>query len=204
MRSFLRRRALVAVAAAIALAAAGIAMADQGPGTTTLVSATFYANTIGKTQSQACAGANNNAYTVTDASYTGAASSADSRLTGPLTISVQSVYDSTTNVGSLTGELEIDGTSASQPSRFRAALTAVDVNGTVQGYLIGDAGRRAVHRELQLDLLGDRRLQLVELAGNDRIGQRNEHGDYHERLLHAHNNLAPSGAAALPRPVQAW
>jgi hypothetical protein len=139
MRSFLRRRVLVAVAAAIALAAAGIAMADQSPGTTTLVSATFYANTVGPTQSQSCTGANNNTYTVTDASYTGTASSADSRLTGPLTISVQSVYDSTTNVGSLTGGLEIDGTSASQPSRFRAALTAVDVNGTVQGYLIGDA-----------------------------------------------------------------
>ena len=144
MRSFLRRRVLVAVAAAIALAAAGIALADHGPGTTTLVSATFYANTVGASQSQACTGANNNAYTVTDASYTGTASSADSRLTGPLTISVQSVYDSTTNVGSLTGGLEIDGTSASQPSRFRAALTAVDVNGTVQGYLIGEAASGAL------------------------------------------------------------
>jgi hypothetical protein len=144
MRSFLRRRAPVTVAAAIALAVAGIALADHGPGTTTLVSATFYANTVGASQSQACTGANNNAYTVTDASYTGAASSADSRLTGPLTISVQSVYDSTTNVGTLTGDVEIDGTSASQPSHFRAALTAVDVNGTVQGYLIGEAASGAL------------------------------------------------------------
>jgi hypothetical protein len=139
MRSYLRRRALVAVAATTALVAAGIAIADPGPGTTTLVSAAFSANTVGPSQSQACTGANSNAYTVTDASYTGTASSADSRLAGPLTISVESVYDSTTNVGSLTGDVEIDGTAANQPSHFRAALTAVDVNGTVQGYLIGEA-----------------------------------------------------------------
>ena len=143
MKSFLHRRALVAVAAATALALAGIAIADPGPGTTTLVSATFYANTVGASQSQACTGANGNAYTVSDASYTGTASSADSRLAGPLTISAESVYDSTTNIGSLTGDVEIDGTSASQPSHFHAALTAVDVNGTVQGYLIGDAASGA-------------------------------------------------------------
>jgi hypothetical protein len=131
------RRVTIALAAALALAAAGIAIAGQGPATTTLVSATFSANAVADSRSEACTGANNNAYTITDAVYTGTASSGDTRLAGPLMIRVRSVYDSTTNIGSVVGELEIAGTSPSQPELFRATLSAVDVNGSLQGYLIG-------------------------------------------------------------------
>ena len=136
------RRATVVVAGALALAAAGIAIAGKGPPTTSLVSATFSANTVSASHSESCAGANNDAYTITDAVYTGTASSGDTRLSGPLLIRVRSVYDPTTNIGSLVGSLVIRGTS-SQPGVFRASLSAVDVNGTVQGYLVGSPGSGA-------------------------------------------------------------
>jgi hypothetical protein len=137
------RRATLAAAATLALAAAGIAIAGQGTATTSLVSATFVANTVAASHSETCTGANSDSYTITDAVYTGTASSGDTRLSGPLAIRVRSVYDSTTNIGSLVGELEINSTASGQSGLFRASLSAVDVNGTAQGYLIGAAGTDA-------------------------------------------------------------
>jgi hypothetical protein len=136
MRSSLRPRALVAVAAALGLVVAGIAIADPGPASTTLVSARFYADTLAHSNTHTCTGANNDQITLTDATFTGTASSGDTRLAGPVTIHVHSVYDTTTNIGTLIGDVRIAGTST-PPSQFHADLTAVDVNGTVQGWLGG-------------------------------------------------------------------
>jgi hypothetical protein len=135
------RRTLLASAAVAALAAAGIAIAGPGaPASTSLVSATFYANTLVRSHSDTCTpAAPADAYTSTDAVFSGAASSMDSRFVGPITIHVRSVYDSTKNVGSLKGDVDIQ-TSATPPGHFHARLTAVNVNGTVQGWLDGNLG----------------------------------------------------------------
>src|SRR5262245_47793113 len=101
------RRVLLASAAVIALAAAGVAIANHGaPATTTLVSATFSANTLVSSHTNTCTpAAPADAFTSTDAIFTGTATGAtDPRLNGPITIHVRSVYDSTKNVGSLKGD----------------------------------------------------------------------------------------------------
>jgi hypothetical protein len=137
-----RRRLLLAVATVTALAAAGIAIAGPGlSGSTSLVAASFYANTLVRSHTQTCTAMNNDAITITDATFTGSATSTDARLAGPVSIRVKSVYDSTTNAGSLTGEMQIAGTaSPPAPGHFYASLDAVDVNGNVQGFLAGALG----------------------------------------------------------------
>jgi hypothetical protein len=132
------RRTLLAGAAVIALAAAGIAIADSGsPASTTLVSATFFANTLVKSHTNTCTPASGDAFANTDAVFTGTASSSDPRLAGPITIHVKSAYDSTKNVGSLNGNAFITTTGA---GHFNAQLSAVNVNGAVQGWLNGRLG----------------------------------------------------------------
>ena len=133
------RRILLASAAVIALAAAGIAIAGPGgPASTSVVSATFYANTLVKSHSVTCTPPTpGDAYTTTDAVFTGAASSSDPRLAGPISIHVKSVYDTTKNVGSLKGNAEI---TTIPPGHFHGRLTAVNVNGVVQGWFNGNLG----------------------------------------------------------------
>ena len=134
------RRALLAGAAVIALAAAGIAIAGPGtPASTNLVSATFFANTLVRSQGETCTpAAPADAYTSTDVVFTGTASSSDSRLAGPITIHVRSAYDTTKNVGSLKGDVDVQ--TSGTPGHFHARLSAVNVNGTVQGWLDGSLG----------------------------------------------------------------
>ena len=70
---------------------------------------------------------------MTEATYTGTAASSDAHLNGPITVDVRSIYDATTNAGSLTGDVQINNSSTS----FEGRLTAVNVNGHVQGFLTG-------------------------------------------------------------------
>jgi hypothetical protein len=135
------RRVLLASAAVIALAAAGIAVADSGsPATFTLVSASFSANTLVKSQSETCTpAAPADAFTTTDAVFTGTASGAtDPRLNGPITIHVRSIYDTTKSMGTLQGDVTIQN--STPPGQFHARLSAVNANGNVQGWLDGRLG----------------------------------------------------------------
>jgi hypothetical protein len=134
---FSTRKAVLATAAVFALAVASLALAGPGPASTSAVSASFYANTLVRSHAQTCTGANNDSYQVTDAVFTGTAASTDSHLNGAATIHVRSVYDATTNLGSIDADVHI-GTSTAPPSQFHGHLEAVNVNGTVQGYLTGN------------------------------------------------------------------
>jgi hypothetical protein len=157
MRTFLQHRARrgrartwIAGGALVALAACGIAAADSALSGASLASATFYANTLsGSTNSQTCTASNSNTIQVTDATFTGTATSTtDPSLNGPLTIRVRSVYDSTTNAGWLTADFVVANSSATPPASFEGRLTAVNDNGTVQGLLRGGQGAG-------IDLLGN-------------------------------------------------
>jgi hypothetical protein len=137
MRRFFSRRVMLAGASALALVAAGIAVAGPAPSSMSLVSATFSTGAPTSSHSHTCAGANSAQITVTDATYTGTASSADSRLNGAITIHVHSVYDG--NQGTLTGDVRIDST-ATPVNHFHASLSAVDFANDVQGWISGHAG----------------------------------------------------------------
>jgi hypothetical protein len=147
MRKFLphatRRRTTVAAAFTIALVAAGAALAGNGvfSASSTAVSATFYANTAGTTNTQTCTASNGDSIDITNATFTGVATSTTASLNGPLSVSVRTVYDTKTAVGSLTGEITIGA--ASSPPGFRGRLEAIDANGTVQGFVQGNAGAGA-------------------------------------------------------------
>ena len=66
------RRMLLASAAVIALAAASIAIAGPGsPASTSLVSATFYTNALGKNHTETCTPTSGDTYTMFDGSFTG-------------------------------------------------------------------------------------------------------------------------------------
>jgi hypothetical protein len=144
----MRLRLLTTIAFA-ALVYAAIAVADPGPSSTSLVSATFFANTLTSSHTQTCTGAGGDAVAITHATFTGTASSSDARLTGPITVDVTSVYDSTKNAGSLTADLKVSPSSTPAPpappapGHVHAQLTAVNVNGTVQGSVMGDLGAGA-------------------------------------------------------------
>jgi hypothetical protein len=138
-----RLRLLTTIAFA-ALAYAAIAVAGPGPATTSPVTATFFANTLtnSHSQTQTCTAAGGDAYAITHATFTGTASSSDTRLAGPVTVDVISVYDSTKNLGWLNGDLRISPATPS-PGHVHAHLTAVNVNGNVQGSIWGDLGAGA-------------------------------------------------------------
>ena len=136
-----RRRGLFAGAAVIALVAASLAIAGPGPGSVTLASATpFTATTVSNSNTHTCTAGNGDPVNVTDALLTGASTAGDPHLAGAVSIHVHSVYDTKTNIGSLTGHVEIDTSSTAPPGQFHAKLEGVDVNGTVDGWLDGNAG----------------------------------------------------------------
>jgi hypothetical protein len=137
MRSFPGRRVMLAAASALALVAAGIAVAGPAPSSMSLVSATFSTGAPTSSHSHTCTAASGAQITVTDAIYTGTATSADTRLAGAITIHVHSVYDG--NQGTLTGDVRIDN-SSTPVSHFHASLNAVDVANNVQGWVSGHAG----------------------------------------------------------------
>ena len=127
----MRRRTGVLAAIALAtLAITGGALAFHGFSSGTLVSATFSANTVANSQTQTCTAANNDSIQITQATFTGTASSADTHLSGPVTIDATSVYDATTNAGTVSGELAIG-------SGFEGHFLTVNAHGTLQGMLTG-------------------------------------------------------------------
>jgi hypothetical protein len=128
-----RRAGLLAATLVAMLAITGGALAWHGGFSSgTLVSATFSANTVANSQSQTCTATNNDSIQVTEATYTGTATttSADTHLTGPVTIHATSVYDATTNAGTVSGDLTI-GTG------FEGRFLTVNNHGTLQGMLAG-------------------------------------------------------------------
>jgi hypothetical protein len=125
-----RRTGLLAAATLAMLVLTGGALAWHGSSSASLVSATFSANTVSKSQSQTCTAANNDSIQVTEATFSGTASSADVHLAGPLTIHATSVYDATTNAGTVWGDLVI-GTG------FQGHFMTVNAHGALQGLLTG-------------------------------------------------------------------
>jgi hypothetical protein len=126
-----RRKVTVAAAVAVTLVTAGTAFAFHGFSSASQVMATFSANTSANPQSQTCTAANNDSIQITEATFTGTAMSADTHLNGPITIDAKSVYDATTNAGTVTADVSTTG-------GFEGRLIAVNVKGQLQGFVVGE------------------------------------------------------------------
>jgi hypothetical protein len=129
-----QRRAWLAGAVVVALTVTGVAIAG-GPSATSPVSATFTATTVLEKTVQTCTGADGT-YEITHGTYSGTAVSTDPHLNGPIWIDVRSVYNTTKNLGWLSGKVHVEN--ATTGDRAHGNLSAVNVGGQLQGFLSGE------------------------------------------------------------------
>jgi hypothetical protein len=128
-----RGKAWFAGSAVVVLSVAGAAVAASSPASTSAVMATFTATSVANKNVQSCTGSDGN-YEFTQATYTGTSTSADPHLSGPITLDVSSVYNTSKNLGWVTADVQVASSTAGDSTN--AKLTAVDANGTVQGFLV--------------------------------------------------------------------
>lgn len=132
MRRFARIAGLVAALAVVGTA--GIALAGpSGSRTTKSVSATFTATTVKHSKTTTCTGSDGT-YAVTHATYTGSSTSSDPRLNGTLVVDVESVLNTSSNLGTLKGHFHIRNSSSGTAD---GSLTGVLSGGTLQGLATG-------------------------------------------------------------------
>jgi hypothetical protein len=130
------RRLIYALVAAVALAAAGLAIAGSGsPQAIRTVGGTFSATSVSDSRTQTCTNADGT-FTFTTARYTGIATSSEPSLNGPIALQVRSAINTTKKVGTVDGALRIDVASG---RRTEARFSAVFVNGQLSGLATGQA-----------------------------------------------------------------
>lgn len=127
-----QRLAAVAALPLAALAVAGIAAAAHRAQSTQQAAADFAAGSVGRTHARTCIGADGT-YQDTTATYTGTATSSDSRLNGPLEIRAHSIVNSTTGIGWVEGSFRVRGSGAGAHGTLNAAVASGQAVGTVVG-----------------------------------------------------------------------
>ena len=133
----LRPRIAVPVAFLVAaVAVAGVAAATRHTQSTQAAAADFSAGSVSRSHTEACT-ASDGTYQLTTATYTGTATSSDSRLNGSVELRVSSVVNTTTKLGFLDGRLRVRGTNAGVSGTIHAAIA----NGAVVGSLVGQGAR---------------------------------------------------------------
>lgn len=131
------KRFFLLVAALTALVATGAAVANLKAGDVNPVSATLSATTVAhlQTRTVTCEG---QTIEISKGRYTGTSTSTTPDLTGPVELKVRSVYNTTKKLGWVEGHLKVRATD----DRSNARFAAVNVNGTLDGWLAGKAGQR--------------------------------------------------------------
>ena len=130
-------RKLVWITAAIAaLAGAGMAVAHQiDSKSIKSVSATFTAATASVVKTSTCTGTDGT-YATTRATYTGTATSSEPTLNGPVSIDTESLVNTTTNVGVVSGKISFGSGDNGNNTRFAAVYS----NGNIAGLATGRGG----------------------------------------------------------------
>jgi hypothetical protein len=125
------RNLILVTAGALALSTAGIAVAHGFDGQTIKsASATFTATTANDLKTLTCTGSDGNTYAATRATYSGTAvDAADPALNGPLTFEAKSFINTTSNLGTVSGEIQV----GSGDSELDAQFDGVYSNGVVVG-----------------------------------------------------------------------
>jgi hypothetical protein len=127
------RRLILAAGALAALVTAGLAAAD-GIGTRSIVplTATFSAPTISQMSVRTCSNADGS-WTVTRARYSGSAQSSDPDLNGPVTFAIESVINTTKNLGIVRGRGVVDVSGPDTTLRLAAVYSGGKAAGLIEG-----------------------------------------------------------------------
>jgi hypothetical protein len=142
------RKLTFVLAVTVALVVAGLAVAkglDGGAKSATAVAGTFTATTASNVETRTCTTSDGKTIAITRATYTGTAAGHPD-LTGPVTLQVRSLINTTDNVGAVSGRLKI-ATGADKSTR--AEFTAVYDKGKLGGFAYG---RVAEHVQLLANL----------------------------------------------------
>ncbi len=131
------KKSIVVVAALAALVASSVAVANLRSGNVSAISATLSAPTTAHltTRTLTCAG---QTIEISTGRYTGTSTSTTPDLAGPIELRVHSVYNTTTKLGWVDGNLKI----RAADDRSNAHFSAVNSDGKLDGWLRGTAGHR--------------------------------------------------------------
>jgi hypothetical protein len=133
-RKTMRKLSWILVAAVVALAAAGVAVAHGfGGKSVDAVAGSFSATQVTDKKTWTCTN-DAGTWTRTVATYTGSASG-DAGLAGPVKLRVESVLNTSKDVGLVEGQLRIDTAGRDTTARF----TGVYQGGKVAGLAVGNA-----------------------------------------------------------------
>ena len=132
------RRFILLTAAAAALGSTGVAVAHHRSSDVGQVGATLSATTVShlRTWTLTCEGGQT--LEISNGRYSGTATSATADLSGAVDLRIHSVYNVTKKLGWVEGRLWLRGAD----NRSVAHLSAVNVDGKLDGWLRGSAGHR--------------------------------------------------------------
>jgi hypothetical protein len=130
------KRLIVIAAALTALVATGAAVAHLKAGDVTQVGATLSATTPANVQTRTYT-CDAQTFEVTTGRWTGTATSTTADLNGPATLQLKSVYNATKKLGWVEGKLAI----RAADNGTHASFSAVNVDGKLDGWVGGHAGR---------------------------------------------------------------
>jgi len=128
------RRFVLAAVAVLALAGAGLAVADNFESKATkAVTATFTATTATNLRTSTCTN-DDGTFADTKGTYTGTASGSDPSLTGQVRVDVRSLINTTKNLGTLFGKIRIDTASSRDTvAKFDAVYAGGSIVGLARG-----------------------------------------------------------------------
>jgi hypothetical protein len=129
------RKIVLIIAAIAALVSAGIAVAHESDSKSVKsVSATFTATGASVVKTATCTGTDGT-YATTKATYTGMAISTEPSLNGPVTVKTESVVNTTTDVGTVSGRLRIEGAGGKlTEAEFGAVYSKANLAGLAAGH----------------------------------------------------------------------
>jgi hypothetical protein len=130
------RNLILVTASALALSTAGIAVAHGlDAKTITSASATFTATTANNLKTVSCTGSDGDTYAATRGSYSGTAVDAtDPSLNGPLTFNATSLINTTTNYGTVSGQIQVGSGGTETDAQFNGVYANGAVVGLAQGH----------------------------------------------------------------------
>jgi hypothetical protein len=136
------RKYLIVAVGVLALATTGLAVGKGLKSTKAAkaVAGTFTATTASHVETKTCTTSDGKTIVASHGRYTGL-SAGDPELTGPITLDVHSVINTTDNVGAVTGKLKITGASGKTAAQYDAVYDGGNLAGLAGGHA-GDPGAK--------------------------------------------------------------